>query len=267
MSEDKNPTATFSDDLIGFAPVELPSRGAYYKDGDGILDVVHVRPILTKDEKVLASTPENKIPETILNLCVKEDFDPKKLLIGDFEYLFIKIRIMSYGSDVPISLVCSNCKTVYNAELDLRELPCSYHSDKDHPEPIPATLPITNKEVSYRLPRYGDVVKALNKSNTLKQQNIKVSFGKTSAKEESAVIPDTTSVDLLNYTILTVDKMGSTEKERFVKEEMPQGDAIYIRKQIEKNMPAPQSDVTHLCTCGTVITKKVSSNEFFRLDF
>lgn len=94
--------------------ITLPSLGLPY--GDKMPGgVVHIRPMLTSDEKLLAINdpgPEMRlrILDNLIGACVKlpGDLTPDDLLTTDRLFLFIQIRIASYGEQYAIEVECQN---------------------------------------------------------------------------------------------------------------------------------------------------------------
>ena len=127
----------------------------------GLGKTVEFRPYLVKEEKILMMALESQDQKQILSAvvdiidaCVFDDIDVKKLAVFDVELLFITLRSKSVGEGVDINMKCSECETENPVSIALDEInvPTVDHESK--------TLMITdNVGVSLRYPSFQDVQK------------------------------------------------------------------------------------------------------------
>ena len=97
----------------------------------GLQKEVSFRPYLVKEEKILMMAMESNDQKQILaavsdiiEACVFDDIDVKKLAVFDVEYLFINLRQKSVGEGINVSMKCSDedCSTENNVEVDLDKI-------------------------------------------------------------------------------------------------------------------------------------------------
>ena len=91
--------------------------------------VVHYRPFLVKEEKILLlaleSEDESQIMNAvtdIINNCVTEDVDAKNLAMFDLEYIFLQLRAKSKGEDLSLEMPCGKCGTAIPFTLNLLDV-------------------------------------------------------------------------------------------------------------------------------------------------
>lgn len=86
-----------------------------------------IEPILT--DIILDLT--DSVSESILSAQVsKKDLVLHKLPIQDIQFILVKLREISYGSDYLMKLECTHCSAPNNAKLDLSTLTISAREDK-----------------------------------------------------------------------------------------------------------------------------------------
>ena len=97
----------------------------------GLQKEVSFRPYLVKEEKILMMAMESNDQKQILTAvsdiieaCVFDDINVKKLAVFDVEYLFINLRQKSVGEGINVSMKCSDedCSTENNVEVDLDKI-------------------------------------------------------------------------------------------------------------------------------------------------
>ena len=73
--------------------------------------VVHYRPFLVKEEKILLLALESEDEPQIMNAvtdiinnCVTEDVDARNLAMFDLEYIFLQLRAKSKGEDLSLEI-------------------------------------------------------------------------------------------------------------------------------------------------------------------
>lgn len=144
------------------AEVVLPSKGVLYggKIPDGVL---HVRPLTTREEKILLSLKAESRQRTMYKIvqdCIIEE-DRKKMpfsdyLVGDVIYLFIFIRALTYDPEYMFFPACRYCGKPFKVELRIPHDLGIYKLTEDTVEPFKAVLPKSGKEVGLRLLRMSD---------------------------------------------------------------------------------------------------------------
>lgn len=133
----------------------LPSKGKL----DGIPNEgrVVIRQMTTHEEKMRTGSSGSfwKTMSTIINRCIVEPkgLDSYKLTLPDFMFLMYKLRIVTYGNNLPIIATCPHCKrknkdlSVDLDKLKVIEIP------KNLVEPIKVKLPISKFDIECKLLR------------------------------------------------------------------------------------------------------------------
>jgi hypothetical protein len=144
-----------------YTTVELPSKGKFYDGTDGPENgVLHVRPMTGEEEQILA-TPRflkgGKAIDMIFRNCVRERFNPERMLTADRTALLIFLRGISYGRNYDVEIKCNECGNKFATTVDLdnavdvEECPESFHVGS-----LTDTLPVSGLRFSYRLSRGRD---------------------------------------------------------------------------------------------------------------
>lgn len=142
---------------------EILLLGGYVDDGGRAHREVELAPLSGADEDVLArlpaSTPVASVVTAILACCMKrvgtlEPASPdlaRDLLVGDRDYLVLKLRELTLGANVWVTLRCplDGCGKPMDLKLDLRELPIESR-------PVTSRFFAFEPEVEFRLPTGAD---------------------------------------------------------------------------------------------------------------
>ena len=97
------------------------------------------RPFLVKEEKILlmakasadAADSLRAVKQVVNNCAIDDTFDVDKLPIFDIEYLFIQLRAVSVTNMVTVSYRDNEDGTVYNFDIDLKELKVKFPDKVD----------------------------------------------------------------------------------------------------------------------------------------
>jgi hypothetical protein len=98
----------------------LPSQGLFYKNGELDPSVVngeiHIFPMTAYDEIVVRSADKLFSGDAIVevfNRCIPQVLQPRKLLAKDVDYIFVCLRYVTYGANLPLEYkhTCENAKT------------------------------------------------------------------------------------------------------------------------------------------------------------
>lgn len=129
--------------------ITLPSLGLPYgeKMPGGI---VHIRPMTTQDEKLLAISDPNRemqsrMLDNLLGACVKfpSGLTAEDLLTTDRLFLFIQLRIVSYGEQYSVSVECrsTSCRNRIEKVLNLNtDLPIRWANPDEYTESLQLTM-------------------------------------------------------------------------------------------------------------------------------
>lgn len=146
MSEYKFPTET----------IDLPSGGKLYPEGSPLRSgKIDVKYMTAKEEDILTST--NLIQKGIVldrlmeSLIVTPGVKPNDLLVGDLNAVMVAARVLAYGKEYPIQLLCGKCSTRFDYTTDLSALEMSGTDESpDDNNEYTATLP-TGVTVTFKI--------------------------------------------------------------------------------------------------------------------
>lgn len=98
--------------------LKLPSSG----------EVLHYRPFLVKEQKILLTAGESNQPKQVIRAitdtiksCVQEDIDVTSLSSFDVDYIFTRIRAKSAGETAELVVKCSECKEDNDVKVDVMQ--------------------------------------------------------------------------------------------------------------------------------------------------
>ena len=131
-------------------PVELPSKGKFYKEfGD-----ITVQPLTFADEeRILRSGGKGgDVISMILDTCI-EGIQIQDLIAMDKLYLLLKVREASYGPLYSFSIGCPNCQAEIKTEIDIIDGLRVKTVDDDMEDPRTVTLPNLGVEAKVKFPR------------------------------------------------------------------------------------------------------------------
>lgn len=105
--------------------IELLGKGLY----DGIPDIITLKSIPTASELdyVGAEDFERTMLEKIFPVAIEEDFDYKKLLEIDFQWICRALRLLNYGPYFTTNTIfCTQCGIIHgDYRVDLRNIECN----------------------------------------------------------------------------------------------------------------------------------------------
>lgn len=150
---------------------ELPSRGIF-----GGPKEVTLRPMTTKEEKMLYTAKDGTFIQKIVKSCITEptDVDINKLHPSDITYLLYMLREMTFGPIYKQEMQCPYCNLKQSIEIDITEM-TNYLLDFDELEKaLKVELPVCGDTLKLRLLSQGDMedisdtIKRLTRQEKLK---------------------------------------------------------------------------------------------------
>lgn len=104
--------------------VDLPSKGQFYPENHPLfgVDSLEIKMLTTKEEDILTNQSyiQNNIAvEKLLQSIIIADIDPKEIHDADQTAILIAARIEAYGEDYEVDLMCENCGSLYQHNIDL----------------------------------------------------------------------------------------------------------------------------------------------------
>ena len=111
--------------------IPLPSgRIAVLEECRGIDQEASRNKKLTKQGKAFDLILLRRLISLDSKILVKQE-DLNGLLVGDYDYLLMKIRKSLHGDIIPLKLTCGTCKEESNWEIDLNDVPIKLYPKQD----------------------------------------------------------------------------------------------------------------------------------------
>lgn len=238
--------------------VTLPTRGRIYPEESGVPEIVKIRGITTKEEKIIFGSTDNAIQDVIQE-CILEPKNLKvsNLIAADSMTILMDLRMISYGTEYKVPFTCQECGkknpniTVDLSELDFNELP------DDFEEPFEITLPRSGDVLGVFFLRNSDFRDVDRWERRLRKQspNIKGDIG--------YVLRMAKQIRYVNGEEIEKDKA------RFYVEEMQGIDSAYFWDQMNKFDIGYDLRIDKICVfCGADNEFDLPvTAEFFRPSF
>jgi len=248
--------------LPPYVPVRLPSQGKLYTQEELKEGFVEIREYAAPEESLLASANRDnmqRVISSVLDSCIKGDWDIGVLTAEDSYYLLVWLRANSYSPDYDMEVSCPKCspESTVPYVISLASLEVKYLAD-DAIEPLVVTLPKTNLKVSLKAIRRSDEVKAQERIAEVRQYK--------GVKGDPA--------DLLRraYSIVSIEQPNGTEvTDRLSIENLclfylPSKDSLFIDERLKYFAHGLDPNVEIVCK---MCNKKFSTTlppsiEFFR---
>ena len=150
---------------------QLPSCGLF-----GGPKEVTVRPMTTKEEKILYTTKDATFIQKIVTSCTvdPENLDTNKLHPSDITYLLYMIREMTFGPNYKQQMQCPYCNLKQDIEIDITEMTNYLLDFNELEKAFNVTLPVNGDTLKLKLLSQGDMedisktIKKLNRDGRLK---------------------------------------------------------------------------------------------------
>ena len=250
------------DDFGWEIPVELvpiPSRGVIYDPESSLYkkEAVKIKSMTAREEDILSSAAlikEGTVLDHLISSCLTENIDARDMLVGDRNALMIAIRITGYGPEYGIAASCDKCGHRNSFSVDLSSLPIkrlSLEPEEEGRNIFKFKLPVTKKNVYFKLPTLRDERERTAKEKTL-NQHIKVLI-------ESNVTGN------LETVIQRIDNITDKNKIKHFIMNMPAYDSRALRKFIKDCEPGMDMSCSFTCeNCGAANDSNIPiTTEFF----
>ena len=149
----------------------LPSKGLVY--GKPFDPVVKLRSMTVAEEMKRLTATENpyKTMSEIIEDCLvtKLPIPVYDLCLGDYQYLLHKLRVVTYGPDYSLSVMCPFCGNFFDRSINLDELKVNEYTE-DILKELVVDLPTTGKKVELRLQTPRDLDRIEQKKKEMKKQ-------------------------------------------------------------------------------------------------
>ena len=218
---------------------ELPSQGKIYDKE--VNPHIELRSMTARDEMKRLSpstTPLKTLADIIEGCCIeKPAIHVYDMCMGDYEFLLHKLRIVTYGEKYKLTCRCSNCLAAVEGETNLGELEIK-EFDKEKYEDIKTfTLPITQKEITLKLPspRLVEETEAKAKEMKRKYKTATLDF-ETLCK----IICNISTIDNIKYNYFDLEK---------IVQDLPARDMQRILNNIDLLQSVIGIDTTFTLTC------------------
>ena len=141
--------------------VKLPSNGIPYKDlDDGLANgEITIRPMSLADEEILGNKTYSKngtIFSKLLDSCIVNDVNVKKLIPYDVFYLLYYLRKITYGEDYKFEITCPECGKKYEKTIDISEVEWEEIEDKAVRGVKTIKLPVSKFTLTIEAPTLGN---------------------------------------------------------------------------------------------------------------
>jgi len=182
--------------------IKLPTLGRWYTDGSVDLNQeaqVRIYGLTAKDD-IMLNTPDALLNghalETVIQSCVPEVRDPKKLLQPDLDAIFLGIKAATNSGRFDIDRKCEECNTENTFEVQCARLidMTTYVEDSD-------TVVMIGTDLRVRIKPYSYEMRTMMIQKQLEEQRVL-----TAVEQDQTITDDMQRADILARSI---DKLAS----------------------------------------------------------
>ena len=223
--------------------VSLPSQGKVYPEGNPLRSgQIEMKYMTAREEDILTSQNlirQGVVLDKLMQSLIVSPINYNDLVIGDKNAIMIASRILGYGKDYEIDVVCPSCKEKNRVLVDLTKLP-----EKNIPDDVKM---VNVNEFEFALPQSKRIVtfKMLSHGNE-KSMQTELDAGKK-VKNSSNVDKELTT--RLKYLIVSIDgNKDSKTIDEFVDNELFAMDSRALRTYIKLITPDQKFEIPFACT-------------------
>ena len=149
---------------------KVPSAGLF-----GGPTEVTMRPMTTKEEKIIYTSRDMSFIEKIVKSCIVEPKDVKmsELHPNDITYLLYMLRELTFGPNYRQKMQCPYCDLKQDIEIDITEMTYDVLELDGLDEKLKVTLPVCGDTIQLKLLSQGEfneiseTIKRMNRQNKL----------------------------------------------------------------------------------------------------
>lgn len=227
--------------------ISLPSKGLVYPEGSPLrTGQIEMKYMTAREEDILTSQnliKQGVVIDKLMQSMIVTPINYNDIVIGDKNAIMVAARILGYGKDYPVEIVCPNCTAKNKANIDLTTLPeVSCPDDVYMPEPgiFEFILPQSKRVIHFKLLTTG----------IDKQVYKQLEAAKKSSKNTNGIDRELTT--RLKSIIISVDG-NSDEKfiSNFVDNELFAMDSRSFRSYMKSVSPDIKFEFAFSCSeCG-----------------
>jgi len=212
--------------------IELPSQGYFYEATNPLSSgTIEIKYMTAREEDILTSRnliQKGVVIDTLLQSLIVTPINYSELLIGDKNAILVASRILAYGKDYEVNIVCPKCgessqHTVDISSFENKEVDLSIFTKGS--KQFAFQLPISKKNLILKLATHAD------------ERNIDAE-AKAMKKISAQTGRDSEMTIRFRNIITSID--GETKQDiinKFVNEEMLAQDSLALRKALFHSTP------------------------------
>lgn len=160
--------------------IKLPSLGKLY--GEEVNPNLTMRSMTTAEEmkRLSYSDSEFKVMTEIIDDCILEDMPISSydMVLGDYEYLLHRLRVVTHGSEYKMQDVCLNCGENVIVSVDLDDVEIHEFNEDEIDKARTITLPVSKKKITlaFLTPRALDLIAEKAKEARKKSKDSHMNF-------------------------------------------------------------------------------------------
>ena len=238
--------------------IDLPSGGRFYPEGSPLRSgKIDIKYMTAKEEDILTSTnliqKGTVIDKLMESLIVTPGVKPDDLLIGDLNAVMVASRILAYGKDYPVELVCGTCGVKFPHNIDLSTLDTIQPPESVLKNEYELVLP-TGTTVTFKLLTRADEKEIMNEVAATKKIGTGV---------------DNEATTRLKYILTSFNGNRDRKTVREFAEAMIIRDVRALREAYKKVSPDVNFELNVVCpNCDTAIKARMPLGaNFFWPDF
>lgn len=223
--------------------IDLPSEGKIYPEGSALHSgKIEMKYMTAREEDILTSAnliKQGVVLDKLFQSLIVSPIKYNDLVTGDKNAIMVAARILGYGKDYEVEVTCPKCGEKSKVNIDLssiKDKKISEDAKMISPNNFQFTLPVSSREVTFKLLTHGDERKIDYTLDAIKKK-----------ANKDSVNPELST--RLKHLITSVD--GNTERsyiDHFVDNELFAQDSKALRAHIKEI--APDTDLTFDFECN-----------------
>ena len=223
--------------------IDLPSEGKIYPEGNALQSgKLEMKYMTAREEDILTSAnliKQGVVLDKLFQSLIVSPIKYNDLITGDKNAIMVAARILGYGKDYEVEVTCAKCGEKSKVNIDLSSIKDKKISEEARmisPNNFQFTLPVSKREVTFKLLTHGDERKIDYALEAIKKKSNK-----------DSVNPELST--RLKHLITSID--GNTDKQaidHFVDNELFAQDSKALRAHVKE--VAPDIDLTFDFECN-----------------
>lgn len=214
--------------------VDLPSKGKLYpKDNPLSKGQVEMKYMTAKEEDILSSAnliKKGVVIDKLLQSLIVSNINYDDILIGDRNALILAARILGYGKDYKVNVICPTCEHVSVEDIDINEFE-EKQIDIPNQNLFEFELPVSKRLIKFKLLNAGDISKIDKEVEAAQQLEPDIDHRPSlSLKKQIVLVDNNEEIDISDFVDFELFARDSKPLKEKIQEVTPDIDLSFNHK-------------------------------------